>query len=38
MGEIIYVVFKSYFYEIFILPLVFYVRDILCFTLEDAHG
>jgi len=36
-GEIIYVVFKSYFYRIFILSLVFYVCDILSFTLEDGH-
>jgi len=38
MGEIIYVVSKSYFYRNFILSLVFYVRDILCFTLVDGHG
>jgi hypothetical protein len=37
MGEIIYVVFKSYFYSIFILSLVFHLCDILSFTLEDGH-
>jgi hypothetical protein len=30
--------FQVIFLRNFILSLVFYVRDILCFTLEDGHG
>jgi hypothetical protein len=37
IGEIIYVVFKSYFYLIFILSVTVCVREILYFTLENGY-